>query len=92
MERRLGYTLDITPPQGWHELLQSMNKVERVGVANALGRYCAGGIRNKELYSLETVRTAEVSELTGRGNIGEIIAQFLKLACESLLPTSLTRN
>ena len=85
MERRyLGHSSEITPPQGWREVLDSLSRTQRVRIGQAFGLYCLAGIPEKQMYTAGNIRETKVDDLVNLPGVGKGVAVFLKTAFEPL--------
>ena len=80
MEKRSpGYHLEPVPPQGWQELLQSLQKNERLQLAIAINVSVRRGF-----YNVGSIRGADIQDLTGKEGLGLVTARFIKTIFEPL--------
>lgn len=73
--------LEITPPNGWKELLQSLTKHERVKLANAINAPIREGF-----YVAGAIRGVSIEDLTSKKGIGLLTARFVKAIFEPVDP------
>lgn len=67
----------IVPLPGWRELLQSLNREERVRLGKAITTSWRNGLRD-----IGSIRKTTVEELVSRRQLGIVTARFIKAAFE----------
>lgn len=85
MERRyLGHSLEVVPPEGWREVLDNLNKAQRVRIGQAFGYYCLAGLTKRENFTAGNIRSTNLNELMSLRGVGKGVAVFLKTAFEPI--------